>query len=59
MGVQQTYGGISRVAFPIILGIAYDRIGEVSPFVISATMVAFTFWLARDLARIAPRKAMA
>jgi multidrug resistance protein len=58
MGVQQTYGGISRVAFPVILGIAYDRVGEVSPFAISATMVVFTFYLARDLVRIAPRTAM-
>jgi multidrug resistance protein len=55
MGVQQTYGGISRVAFPVIFGAAYDRIGQVSPFLISAAMVAFTFLLARDLARIAPR----
>lgn len=55
MGVQQTYGGISRVAFPVIFGAAYDRIGQVSPFLISATMVALTFLLARDLARIATR----
>ena len=55
MGVQQTYGGISRVAFPVIFGAAYDRIGQVSPFLISAAMVALTFLLARDLARIAQR----
>jgi len=55
MGVQQTYGGISRVAFPVVFGLAYDRIGEVSPFLISAFMVALTFLLARDIARFAPR----
>jgi multidrug resistance protein len=55
MGVQQTYGGISRVAFPVIFGAAYDRIGQMSPFLISAAMVALTFLLARDLARIAQR----
>jgi multidrug resistance protein len=58
MGVQQTYGGISRVAFPIILGAAYDQIGEISPFMISAAMVVVTLVLARDLNRLAPRKAM-
>lgn len=56
MGVQQTYGGISRVAFPIVFGLAYDHVGHVSPFVISAAMVALTFLLARDLTRVAPRR---
>ncbi len=59
MGVQQTYGGISRVAFPVVFGIAYDRVGQASPFFISATMVLLTFWLARDIASFAPRKARA
>jgi multidrug resistance protein len=56
MGVQQTYGGISRVAFPVVFGLAYDHVGEVAPFLLSATMVALTFLLARDLARFAPRR---
>lgn len=56
MGVQQTYGGISRVAFPVIFGLAYDGIGAPSPFYISAFMVAITFVLARDIARFVPRK---
>ncbi len=56
MGVQQTYGGISRVAFPIIFGIAYDEIGQASPFFISAFIVALTFLLARNIASFVPRK---
>ena len=37
MGVQQTYGGITRIAFPVILGAAFDSVlGKPSPFVISA-----------------------
>jgi multidrug resistance protein len=59
MGVQQTYGGISRVAFPVVFGVAYDRIGPSSPFFLSATMVLLSFVLARDIARFAPRKAAA
>lgn len=56
MGVQQTYGGISRVGFPIIFGYAYDAIGQSSPFFISATMVLVTFFMASKIASFAPRK---
>ncbi len=59
MGVQQTYGGISRVGFPILFGWAYDSIGEASPYFISATMVAVTFVLARHIASFAPRRRVA
>jgi MFS family permease len=52
MGVQQTYGGISRVVFPIIFGLAYDRISDPSPYFISAALVALTFFLARNLATL-------
>lgn len=55
MGVQQTYGGITRVAFPPLLGIAFDRLGQQSPFWISATMVMLTLLLGRDLEKYAPR----
>ncbi len=56
MGVQQTYGGISRVGFPILFGWTYDNIGEQSPFFVSASMVLLTFVLARNIASFAPRK---
>lgn len=56
MGVQQTYGGISRVLFPVIFGVAYDRLTEPSPFFISAAMVALTFFLARNLATLVAPK---
>lgn len=56
MGVQQTYGGVSRVAFPVIFGLVYDSIGPTSPFFVSASMVALTFVLARDIASFAPRR---
>ena len=56
MGVQQTYGGVSRVAFPIIFGLAYDAVGPASPFFISASIVAGTFLLARNIATFVPRK---
>ncbi|WP_439643025.1 MFS transporter [Gemmatimonas sp.] len=57
MGVQQTFGGITRVVFPIVLGVAFDTFGKQSPFWISATVVLATLLMGRDLERYAPRKA--
>jgi len=59
MGVQQTYGGITRVGFPILFGWTYDEIGQTSPFYISALIVALTFLLAHNIATFAPRKGAA
>ncbi|MDP3775056.1 MAG: MFS transporter, partial [Gemmatimonadales bacterium] len=39
MGVQQTFGGISRVAFPVSAGVLMDRFGRGSPYWISGLMV--------------------
>ncbi|MCC6243170.1 MAG: MFS transporter [Gemmatimonadaceae bacterium] len=56
MGVQQTYGGITRIAFPVLFGAAFDSLlGKPSPFFISATMVLATLLLGRDLERYAPK----
>ena len=44
MGVQQTFGGLARVLFPILFGWLFDRYLPL-PFLLSATMVAFTIYL--------------
>jgi nitrate/nitrite transporter NarK len=44
MGVQQTFGGIARVVFPILAGWAFDRFPEL-PFLGSAALVAGTILL--------------
>jgi multidrug resistance protein len=44
MGVQQTFGGMARVAFPILAGYAFDRVVEL-PFLVSAGLVAGTLVL--------------
>ena len=44
MGVQQTFGGLSRVCFPILFGFLYDRYLPL-PFLLSATLVAATIFL--------------
>ncbi|MFL5577029.1 MAG: MFS transporter [Gemmatimonadaceae bacterium] len=49
MGVQQTFGGISRGIFPIVLGLAWDHVApgltRGVPFWISSALVAFTIFL--------------
>ena len=57
MGVQQTYGGISRVAFPLLLGSAFEYIAKPAPFLISAMLVLGTLLLGRDLEKYAPKVA--
>jgi nitrate/nitrite transporter NarK len=44
MGVQQTFGGIARVVFPILAGWAFDWFPEL-PFLVSAALVAGTILL--------------
>lgn len=59
MGVQQTYGGITRVAFPILLGGAFEYLGPRTPLWISAALVLSTLLMARDLEQYSPRVAKA
>jgi MFS family permease len=49
MGVQQTFGGLSRAIFPMVAGVVFDRLGVGVPFVISAALVAATLLLGFDL----------
>jgi multidrug resistance protein len=50
MGVQQTFGGVARVLFPIVAGLLFDWVIAV-PFVLSATLVAGTIVLGLGLER--------
>lgn len=42
LGVQQTYGGLARVSYPLVAGLLSDQFGEGAPFWLSAVMVAST-----------------
>jgi MFS family permease len=44
MGVQQTFGGMARVIFPILFGFLYD-LSSGLPFLVSAALVLFTVYL--------------
>lgn len=45
MGVQQTYGGLSRVLIPLWAGFSYDHYGRPIPFITSATLVLLSLFL--------------
>ena len=49
MGIQQTYGGISRVAFPLLAGFLMDRFGTGSPYAVAAVLVAATLLITAPL----------
>src|SRR3954470_16912637 len=48
MGVQQTFGGASRVVFPIVYGFLFDRMITL-PFYLAAVLVAATLLLGAGL----------
>lgn len=48
MGVQQTFGGASRVFFPIVYGFLFDRVVE-APFLLGAVLVVLTIYLGRGM----------
>src|SRR6185436_8910048 len=45
LGVQQTFGGLSRVAFPIGAGLLMDHFGRATPFWVSGLLVLATLGL--------------
>jgi MFS family permease len=51
MGVQHTFGGVSRVAFPIAAGLLMDRFGVGVPFWLAGLLVLVTVPLTRSIGR--------
>jgi MFS family permease len=51
MGVQHTFGGVSRGAFPILAGFLMDHAGIGVPFWLSAILVLVTLPLTATLAK--------
>jgi MFS family permease len=54
MGVQHTFGGASRVAFPLAAGFLMDRFGVGVPFWLAALLVLATLPFAWGLAQALP-----
>jgi MFS family permease len=58
MGLQQTFGGTSRLCAPLLYGWAFDALGQGVPFYVAAALVLSTSLLAlgiRSPVREAPR----
>jgi multidrug resistance protein len=49
MGVQHTFGGVSRMAWPVAAGFAMDHFGMGVPFAAAAVLVALTLLLTGTL----------
>ena len=49
MGIQHTFGGISRVSFPLIAGFGMDALGMGVPFLFAGAMVLLTLMLTGSL----------
>jgi len=54
MSVQHTFGGVSRVAFPIAAGLMMDRFGVGVPFWVAGALVLLTVPLTRGMAEFVP-----
>ena len=60
MGLQQTFGGVARIAAPLFYGWAFDSLGIAVPFYFSAAFVLVTIFLGFGLDQYArPRPAVA
>ncbi|HEY4954591.1 MAG TPA: MFS transporter [Gemmatimonadaceae bacterium] len=51
MGVQHTFGGISRVSFPLATGFAMDRMGKGIPYIVAGILVLLTLVLTVSMER--------
>jgi multidrug resistance protein len=49
MGVQHTFGGVSRVSFPLATGFAMDRMGKGVPYVVAGVLVLLTLLLTASM----------
>ena len=57
MGVQHTFGGVSRVVFPLAAGFAMDRVGLGFPFIVAGVLVLGTLLLTTSMEEYAPTRA--
>ena len=56
MGLQQTFGGVSRLLAPLAYGYAWDRVSRPAPFWLAGGVVFATLALCVGLARHVPPK---
>ena len=59
MGMQQTYGGITRAIAPVLYGRAFDSLGVASPYYFSSAIIAATIFLGFGLDKYAKHESPA
>jgi len=59
MGMQQTYGGVARIIFPLFYGWAFDYLGVSSPYFFSSAIIAATIFLGFGLDKYAKHEPQA
>ena len=59
MGVQHTFGGVSRVSFPLATGYAMDHVGMGAPYVVAGGLVLISLGLTSSMERYAEPPASA
>lgn len=57
LGVQQSFGGVARVAFPILAGLLMDRFNKGTPFLVGAVLMIATLPLTTGLQPVKHAKA--
>ncbi len=58
MGMQQTYGGVSRAIAPLFFGWAFDRLGVSSPYFFASAFIVATLLLSPQLTEIIQKPAL-
>src|ERR1700704_247729 len=53
MGMQQTYGGVSRIIAPLFFGWAFDKVGVSAPYFFSSAFILATIFLGFGLDKYA------
>jgi len=58
MGMQQTYGGVSRAIAPLFFGLAFDRLGVSSPFFFASAFIVATLFLSPQIKQVIQKPAL-
>lgn len=58
MGMQQTYGGVSRAIAPLFFGWAFDHLGVSSPFFFASAFIVATLFLSPQIKQVIQKPAL-
>ena len=58
MGMQQTYGGVSRAIAPLFFGWAFDSLGVSSPYFFASAFIVATLFLSPQIKQVVKKPAL-